>query len=184
VGFDSRKVTIRQMEDESDYRTASFLSTRTYPGLEVGQIVDIPTDAVQKGCELYKRWRANQCSGEPITREEILQPQALEVDPQVLNPKGHYEYKCLFCGNPSHSISREDGSSFAVWLRMRDSGNWKRPYVPQGKAKEESLGFHLCLDHREYYAGREPDFEDRETRIAIYLRPSAYDVYVLRISDT
>lgn len=176
-------MTSSTLMSESIYGTASFLSTSTCLGREAGEIVDNFTDAVQKGWEFYKRWRVDQCSGESITREEILQLQALEVDPQVLNPKGHHEYKCLFCGNPSHSNSREDGSSFAVWLRMRDSGNWKRPYVPQGKAKEESLAFHLCLDHRDYYAGREPDFEDRETRIAIHLRPSAYDVYVLRISD-
>jgi hypothetical protein len=172
--------SVTYSSDLSSYDREDNQSTGTR---DIRQIADVLRVVGQKGWGFYKRWRADQSSGESITREEILQLPALEVDPQVLNPKGHHEYKCLFCGNPSHSNSREDGSSFAVWLRMRDSGNWKRPYVPQGKVKEESLAFHLCLDHREYYAGREPDFEDGETRIAIYLRPSAYDVYVLRISD-
>lgn len=64
---------------------------------------------------------------------------------------------------------------------IRGTGN--APYVPQGKTKEESLAFNLCGDHRKYYAQEKLDIKDRETRIAIYLRPSAYDVYVLRISD-
>lgn len=168
---------------ESDYQTASFLSTSTYLGIEAGQIVEIPTDTVQKGCELYKRWRANQCSGEPITREEVLKLRALEIVPEVLDPIGHSDWKCLFCGKPSDSNSQKDRSRIAVWLRLHDSGDWRRPYVPQGKTKEESLAFHLCGDHRKYYAQEKLDIKDGETRIELYTRPSAYDVYALRISN-
>lgn len=123
-------MSVTYSSDLSSYERGDSQSTSTR---DARQIADVLRAVGQKGWEFYKRWRVDQCSGESITREEILQLPALEVDLQVLNLKGHHEYKCLFCGNPSHSNSREDGSSFAVWLRMRDSGNWKRPLRPTGQ---------------------------------------------------
>ena len=113
-------MSVTYSSDLSSHERGDSQSTSTR---DARQIADVLRAVGQKGWELYKVWRADQCSGRPITREGVLQLRALEIDPEVLTPIGHSDCRCLFCGNPSDSNLQKDGSRIAVWLRMHDSGD-------------------------------------------------------------